>query len=77
MSKIPEGCTLEDGYNRELIESDEYDHWTVGDLIEFLGSMSPDANLWLHRTEWLGDSPIEYVRPLEKLFGDVDDVFIG
>ncbi|MGH1525951.1 hypothetical protein ACRAWC_18605 [Leifsonia sp. L25] len=69
MSKVPAGYKLAATTDRHILESDEYMHWTVADLMEMLAEFPPEARLWVMDHE-------ETVHPVEGFGGDKSDLFI-
>lgn len=68
MSQVPDGYKIAATTDRWILESDNYIHWTVADLMEMLAECSPDARLWLMESE-------DTVRPLEGMGFDRLDIF--
>jgi hypothetical protein len=66
---IPQGCAVEPNHDRAFIESDDYEHWTVADLIEMLSEHNPDARVWIEN-----DSVIW---PVEMVAGSESEVFLS
>jgi hypothetical protein len=73
MSTIPEGAKLHPNYDRALIESDAYEHWTKATLLEFLEDVPDDASVWIGRVED-GDDVLT-VRPVEYFTGGSEVIF--
>lgn len=67
--RIPDGYTVEENHNRELIESDKYKRWTVADLIELLGEYDPDARVWVEPENGV-------IWPVEMIAGSEGEVYL-
>ncbi|NEN04720.1 hypothetical protein G3T36_02445 [Diaminobutyricibacter tongyongensis] len=70
MSAVPEGYKLRRSVNRRILGSDDYQHWTVADLIEILAEYPQDARVWV-----MTKHPRIY--PIEVISADADDVFLS
>lgn len=59
------------------ILSDDYDHWTVADVIEMLQDHNPEARVWIADENFGEDdeAPL-YLRPLEMIFGSDGEVVL-
>lgn len=69
MSKpIPKDTRLAEGVDKELVESDEYQHWLVSDLIEMLQEYPQDARVWIWAGEDSDDDTL-IIRPAEWISG--------
>ena len=45
--RIPEGYRLSKMVNKDIVLSEEYQHWTVADVREMLAKYPQDARVWL------------------------------
>ncbi|MFF1633984.1 hypothetical protein [Leifsonia sp. NPDC058248] len=70
MPAVPEGFKLRRSVNRRVLESDDYQHWTVADLIEILAEYPHDARVWL-----MDKHP--RIHPLELVSSGPGDVFLS
>ncbi|MGF3056166.1 hypothetical protein [Microbacterium sp. YY-01] len=57
-----------------IVFSDEYEHWTVSDLIEYLQEYESDARVWV-REETLDDGTA-IIRPIELIAGTRAEVVL-
>lgn len=71
---LPEGFTSELEFD---VSQDDYDPWTVADLIDILQAYPQDARVWIGPDVWpdLDEEPI-MLRPIETVFGMEGEVVL-
>ena len=51
--KIPSDALVTGGNSRRRkIESSDYEHWTVADLMDMLSDYDPEARIWIDDSWW-------------------------
>ncbi len=69
--KLPHGTILHPDYDRELIESDDYQAWTVATLIEILSEFPADEPVFFSRLD--DNDELFIVQPIEGADGGSGD----
>lgn len=75
--ELPEGTKLHKKNKLDVVTSAEYEHWTVTDLIEFLGRYDPRARVWV--VDPLEDYEKEdmTIFPIELISGQNGEVYFS
>lgn len=72
---IPENTKISRSHDKKVILSEEYEHWTVKDLINILLDYQMDAKVWTVRNPRFGKKDI--IKPIEIIGGDGKHVLIN
>lgn len=72
---LPKFYRLAPDLDKNEIFSEEYEHWTVSDLIEMLNEYDPNARVWIgDDSEVTDEGGLVILRPIEMVFGSDGEV---
>lgn len=69
------GAKLHPNFDAEVVNSDDYEHWTAGDLIDILSDYPPDAKVWV-ADPVQADREVLAVWPIELISGHGDPGYV-